>query len=72
MQFTQEFNVDTFPFWGPAKAVVDDEDIDRGEYAPVGKFSRQNDFHIARSLELFENNVVHTRARFDERGRNDG
>lgn len=24
MQFTQEFNVDTFPFWGPAKAVVDE------------------------------------------------
>ena len=24
MQFTQEFNVDTFPFWGPARAVVDE------------------------------------------------
>ena len=24
MQFTQEFNVDTFPFWGPAKVVVDE------------------------------------------------
>ena len=24
MQFTQEFNVDNFPFWGPAKAVVDE------------------------------------------------
>ena len=24
MQFTQEFNVDTFPFWGPAKAIVDE------------------------------------------------
>ena len=24
MQFTQEFNVDTFPFWGPATAIVDE------------------------------------------------
>lgn len=24
MQFTQEFNVDTFPFWGPTKAIVDE------------------------------------------------
>ena len=24
MQFIQEFNVDMFPFWGPAKAVVDE------------------------------------------------
>ena len=24
MQFTQEFNVDTFNFWGPAKAIVDE------------------------------------------------
>lgn len=24
MQFTQEFNVDTFPFWGPARAIVDE------------------------------------------------
>lgn len=24
MQFTQEFNVDTFQFYGPAKAVVDE------------------------------------------------
>ena len=24
MQFTQEFNVETFQFWGPAKAVVDE------------------------------------------------
>ena len=24
MQFTQEFNVDTFNFWGPAKAIIDE------------------------------------------------
>ena len=24
MQFSQEFNVDNFNFWGPAKAVVDE------------------------------------------------
>lgn len=24
MQFTQEFNVDTFQFYGPAKAIVDE------------------------------------------------
>lgn len=24
MQFTQEFNVDTFTFWGPAKAIIDE------------------------------------------------
>ena len=24
MQLTQEFNVDTFNFWGPAKAIVDE------------------------------------------------
>lgn len=24
MQFTQEFNVDTFSFWGPARAIVDE------------------------------------------------
>ena len=24
MQFTQEFNVDTFPSWGPARAIVDE------------------------------------------------
>ena len=48
------------------------EDVDRGIDALVGDLAVENDFRIARALELFEDHFVHAAAGIDQRGRDDG
>ena len=43
-------------------------EVDCGEDAAFGKFAVEVDFHIARTLEFFVNDVVHARAGINERG----
>ena len=43
-------------------------EVDCGEDAAFGKFAVEMDFHIARTLEFFVNDVVHARAGINERG----
>ena len=47
-------------------------DVDRREDALVDQLAVENDFHVARALELFENDFVHARAGVDKRRGDDG
>ena len=47
-------------------------DVHRREGALVGDLAVEDDFRIARALELFENDFVHARAGIDQGGRDDG
>src|SRR4051812_543525 len=41
-------------------------DVDRRPNALIDKFTVEVKFHVARALELLENDIVHTRAGIDE------
>lgn len=46
--------------------------VDGREDALVNELSIQDDFHVAGSLEFFEDYFIHAGARVDERGGDDG
>jgi hypothetical protein len=45
--------------------------VDRREDTLVDQLAVEDDFHVARALELFEDDLVHARAGIDQRRRND-
>ena len=67
---------------GAGKVVLGDEQFfltrararasGRREDALIDQLAIQNHFHIARTLEFFEDDLVHARTGIDEGGRNDG
>src|SRR5262249_61414603 len=46
-------------------------DVEAGEDALLHELAIEVDLAVARALELFEDHLVHARARVDERGRHD-
>ena len=47
-------------------------DVDSREDSAVGKLARQTQFHVARTLELFEDHLVHLRAGLNKSRGDDG
>src|SRR5204862_6020171 len=46
-------------------------DVDRGPDALLGRAAVEDELHVARALELLEDQLVHLRARVDQRRRED-
>ncbi len=46
--------------------------IDGREDTLIDQLAVENDFHVARAFELFEDHFIHPRARIDKRRRDDG
>src|SRR6478672_8195747 len=56
-------------FFLPRAALLD---VDGGEHATVHQLAIEVDFHVARALELFEDDLIHARAGVDQRRGDDG
>ena len=48
------------------------QDVDRGEDPLIGNLTVKDDFRVTGALELFEDDLVHTAARIDQGGRDNG
>ena len=53
-----------------ARAALDE--VDGGIDAPVGEAAVEDELHVARALELFEDDLVHAGAGIDQGGGDDG
>ena len=66
-------DIDRFRLGGRKKQIISSrtgtQDIDRREDALLGKFAVKHQLHVAGSLKFLVNNIVHTAARLNQRGR---